>query len=107
MASVASFYPPTPSGIPADLTLSTSRYRLQVVVVLVTLFLFLIFYAALIAGSAYAVYWAVTFQGRKFDGGGLLWIKILMAALGGLLFLFLLKGLFKRQRADESMQVEV
>src|SRR5262249_6560461 len=106
VASLASFYPTTPPGIPADLTASTPRYRLQVVVVLVSLFLFLLFYLALIAGSAYLAYWASTFEVRRMDRGTL-FLKVVLAVTGALLFLFLLKGLFKRQRVDESMQVEV
>src|SRR5215831_17593403 len=56
MADISPLYPPTPPGIPADLTTPSSSYRFRVVVVLLCLFVFVGVYLGLTAGSAYACY---------------------------------------------------
>jgi Zn-dependent protease with chaperone function len=101
MASMArvSLYPPSPDDVPADLTAPPPKYRLQVFVVLVCLFVFLLLYVSLIVGSAILIWWCLTTTPNPF--------LYLVAGLAGMLFLFLLKGFFKRQRAAKSYDIEV
>ena len=51
MTSVALVYPPSPDGVPADLTAPTRAYRWKVFAVLIGLCLFLVLYLAMIAGA--------------------------------------------------------
>ncbi len=106
MSAVASIYPPSPPNRPRDLTSPTARYRLQVIVVLVSLLLFVLLYVGLVVGSAWLLYWAVTFSVPRVDKGT---IAVKIGLIGGscLLFLFLLKGLFKRHKEDRSLRVEI
>lgn len=110
MNDIAAFYPATPPNIPRDLTTPTLRYRLQVLGVLGSLLLFVALYLALLAGSAYATYRAVIYpmgdnRGRvsRGDFGG----KVVTVSASALLFLFLLKGLFKHRSNEDEMRVEI
>src|SRR5258708_5037391 len=93
MARLADIYPPGPRNVPPDLTTPTTDYRLRVVVVLISLILFFLLYLALLAGSAYLIYWAIVFPLPR-DKGAAIWFKIMAVGVSGLLFLFLLKGFF-------------
>jgi Zn-dependent protease with chaperone function len=95
---VLELYPASPERAPAART--TTAYRLRVVVVLLSLVAFLALYFGLVAGSAYLVYASWTL----WDWGLL---KIGALAGSGMLFLFLLKGLFKRNQLDVSDMVEI
>src|SRR5438067_1997664 len=65
MPDTPDFYPPTPPGVPPDLTTPTRNYRLRVALVLTNLLAFALLYVGLVAGSAYFTYWA--FGGRHAD----------------------------------------
>jgi Zn-dependent protease with chaperone function len=106
MSLAANLYPANPTGVPADLTAPTSRYRLWVVIVLVSLFLFVFFYLALVAASGYLVYLAFTYPIEYVNKLTIL-LKLGSIAASVMLFLFLLKGLFKRQQTDDSLYVEI
>ncbi|MBL8793162.1 MAG: M48 family metalloprotease [Planctomycetia bacterium] len=107
MSALALDYAPAPAGIPADLTRPSSRYRLQVVVVLVCLLLFLLLYVALVIGSAYLLYWAVIYPLGNRPGRGEIFLKLVSISSAGLLFVFLLKGLFKWQSSDPGARLEI
>ena len=96
---VLELYPDPPAELPA-LPTTTTAYRIRVVVVLVSLLLFLALYLGLVAGSAYLVYlcWLIE-EWSLLKFGGL--------AGSAMLFLFLLKGLFKRQAMDLSELREI
>lgn len=106
MARLAPPYPPAPKNVPPDLTRPTGRYRFQVVVVLVSLMLFFLLYLTLLGAAAYLVYLAITFPLTRVNGG-VLFLKIGSVAGSMLLFLYLLKGFFKRQEQERSLRVEV
>jgi Zn-dependent protease with chaperone function len=108
MAGRASLYPPSPADVPPDLTAPRADYRLRVVVVLVSLFVFFVLYLGLVFGSAWLTWWALTApwpRGGRGDGVGFL--RILVIVLAPLLFLFLLKGFFKRQRRQKGLDIEI
>jgi len=89
-------YPPSPRGVP-PLGKPTSAYRLRVVLVLVSLVLFVALYLGLVAASGYLVYWTWNLPTPRGKGALLKFGSVVGAAM---LFLFFLKGLFKRQRVD-------
>lgn len=99
----ADLYPPSPREMP-PLTLVTGAYRIRVILVLFSLFVFLVLYLALVAGSACLLHWSWEMpwpRGRAAIG------KI-GAILGSLmLFLFFLKGLFKRHRPDTGKYMRI
>ena len=103
--NVADLYPPAPAGVPDDWTKPTGGYRLRATAVLVGLFLFLLLYLALIVAVGYLGYLLAINPPPmpKGRGGGF----VVIAYIGGLLsllllFLFLVKGLFKGSKADRS-----
>jgi Zn-dependent protease with chaperone function len=107
--ATTSLYPPSPTAIPADLTRASGTYRLRLLLLVASLAFFLLFYLALVLGAAYLT-WYVATQPFVSTRGRAQWHP-LFNGLGGLacgmLFLFLLKGLFKGRRADRSMLVEL
>lgn len=123
-------YPPNPTNVPPGLTRPTAAYRYRVLVVLASLFAFLIVYLGLTVGSAYLSYWCfatlargstappktITFldsRGRPVtrtvqQGDRPAPIVFIPLGLGsGLLCLFLVKGLFKRNRNTAGVRFEV
>ena len=100
-----SLYPPNVTGVPSDLTVAHPKYRQQVAVVFTCLVLFVLVYLALVVGSGW-LFW----QAIVYPSGTSRWeiaLKIGSIAITGFLFVFLVKGLFKRQGADDSMKVEI
>jgi Zn-dependent protease with chaperone function len=128
---VAEVYPPTPPGVPSNLTTPSSSYRLRVIIVLTSLVLFVLLYVGLVAGSAYLTYYSFTQLGareapgdtrqaplnkgrnpsrysrppKKESSGEGWWIILGIAS--GVFCLFLVKGLFKWQRLGPQLRVEV
>ena len=137
MTDVAHLYPPTPAAVPPDLTKPTGSYRFRVVIVLLCLVVFVGVYLGLTVGSAYTCYACFSALGddgpKKYyterqlvfdraqqkhvyrdvqtrpmgrDDKPVFWL-----ILGGIgsacLFLFLVKGLFKRSQRDPGPRVEV
>jgi Zn-dependent protease with chaperone function len=98
-----SLYPPSPKNVPPDLTVPSGQFRFQVFIILVALIVFFLLYLSLLGASAFLVFWGFTHSGGK----NVLLINVLLPCLGLLLFLFLLKGFFKRQRKDKSLDIEI
>jgi Zn-dependent protease with chaperone function len=86
------------------LTQLTPAYRLRVAMVLGSLFLFLAFYLGLVAGSGYLLYFLWELPTPRGRG-----VIVQFGALLGcaMLFLFLLKGLFKRTRVESDHLIDV
>ncbi|MBA4187788.1 MAG: hypothetical protein C0467_07190 [Planctomycetaceae bacterium] len=135
MADISTLYPPTPASVPVDLTKPSANYRSRVLLVLACLLLFVGIYLCLTAGSAYACYacfaWLAEDEPRptplpaqqinprtgyrtapaqqvrqQRSEKPVVWLFIGGIA-SGLLFLFLVKGLFKRSQYDPGVRVEV
>jgi Zn-dependent protease with chaperone function len=100
-------FPPRPAAAPVDLTRPSRRYRLRVVLVLVSLLLTLVLYVALVIGSAWLCYWLVTAPWPARVERGYLFVRIAAIVCSGLLFLYLLKGLFKRSQVGGDWMVEI
>ena len=129
MAAIDDLYPPAPAAVPADLTTPTRAYRFRVVVVLLCLLVFVGVYVSLTVGSAYACYACFAALGddeprpapptRDVNGRytpppprpprrekPVFWL-VVGGITSGLVFLFMVKGLFKRSRAESGVRVEV
>src|SRR5262249_13952858 len=106
VARAAKLYPPSPVDVPDDLAVPSGRYRLQVILVLASLLLFAALYMGLVAGSGYLTYLAVMYPIERVNLATSL-LKIALSAAAVLLFLFLLKGLFKRSREEKALQIEI
>ena len=105
-------YPPSVKGAPPELTVPSPAYRRQVVIVLLSLAAFILFYLGLIVGSAWTVYYGINqgfsapspYEGRQSDNNN--WYFGL-AVVAGILFLFLVKSLFKWRKEKEEMRIEI
>ncbi len=106
MARQSRFYPPSPANPPEDMLRPTARYRLQVAVVLFSLLVFLVFYGALVLASGWLLFESAVYPIGRI-GFGTVVLKIGACFMSGMLFVFLVKGLFKIQRDDRSGLVEV
>src|SRR5262245_5919690 len=100
-------YPAGPDHVPPGLTQLTPKYRTQVFLVLVSLFLSLLLYVALVVGSAWLCYWSLNAPWPQRRDRGYAAIRVVAIVCSGLLFLYLVKGLFKGGRQDRSHFVEV
>ncbi len=121
MPSISDLYPPAPAQVPPGLASPTTGYRTRVVVVLGSLFLFLVLYLGLVIGSAYFCYYSFAQLGKERprpvaakypqrsrasrNDPWLWWVVSGLAS--GVLCIFLVKGLFKRQRMDQALLVEI
>src|SRR5262245_53142090 len=104
--STTLLYPPSPPDVPADFTRPSAAYRWRVTALLASLFFFLLLYLALVVGAALFTWWIATFPlGKRGEWNP--FVNGAGAAAGFLLFLWLFKGLFKSQKADRNLHVEV
>ncbi len=105
-----SLYPPTIQGVPASLTIPNKAYRRQVVIVLLSLFVFISFYLSLIVGSGWAVVYSIMQAANAevdnygHSNSGNYWM---LAVVSGVLFLFLVKALFKWRKHKDEMRLEI
>src|SRR4051812_32311993 len=104
----ADLYPPAPADVPADLTRLDGAYRLRVLGMIGGLFVFLLLYLVFIAAAGLLAWWLLTFPLPNVGGRGL--IAVLIFKFGGalaavLLFVFLVKGLFKGRHVERSTYV--
>lgn len=102
-----SLYPPSPLDVPDDLVHPSSNYKTQVFLVLLSLFLFFVLYFGLLFGSAFLVYKCLTVPVRANNEPVWFILRILGIPFGILMFLFLLKGFFKFERAEKTFDVEI
>jgi Zn-dependent protease with chaperone function len=105
-AVMESLYPPSVSGVPAELTVPNANYRRSVVIVFASLLLFLAFYLALVTATGWLLYTAVTYPIDRVGRGPIL-LKIGAVAISGMLFLFMVKGLFKRHSMEHDLHIEL
>lgn len=101
-----SLYPPSPVHNTDSLTKPKSAYLQQVILNLVAVVLFMVFYFAMIVGTAYLLYWAVIFPVDRVNNLTL-FLKILGIAAAAMLFVFTIKFLFKRSNAEYPTRVEL
>jgi Zn-dependent protease with chaperone function len=103
-------YPPTPDNVPEEITALDNSYRLRVVGMIGGLFLFLLLYLFIILLAGLFVLGLLILPLPNVSGRGA--FMVLVLKFGGafaaiLLWLFLIKGLFKRHRTERSSHVRV
>jgi Zn-dependent protease with chaperone function len=99
-------YPATPEGVYKNFIKVHPDYRRQVIFVLTGIFLFFLVYLALIAVSAYLVWYAITYGMVTINKFTLL-VKGGSIAMAVMFFVFLLKFLFKKHSFHDPNQVEL
>jgi len=106
MAMGLEYYPPSAKEVPKGLTSPSVLYRVYSVAVLVSLLVFLLFYLALVVGAGYLVYYSAMYPMEVVNRFTVV-AKLGAVAISGMLFLFLLKGLFKKHDVDETDYTEI
>jgi Zn-dependent protease with chaperone function len=102
-----SFYPESPKAFKDDLTKLSGQYRLQIFINLIAILVFILVYLAMIVGSVNLIYEIITFPlPKKFNHWHLL-LKFGMAGMAVMLFLFLLKFIFKKNSGSGTNHVEI
>jgi Zn-dependent protease with chaperone function len=107
---MSDLYPPAPANVPKDFTRLPREYRWQVILVLGSLLISLLLYLALVIGSAWLCYWffsSLSAPQPRRRGDDYIVLKLVGMVGSGLLFLYLLKGLFKGSRQDQTLLVEI
>ncbi|MBI2806446.1 MAG: M48 family metalloprotease [Planctomycetes bacterium] len=108
----ASLYPPNPVDVPEELTQPTSQYKTQTLMVLLALGLFFFLYFGLMFFCVLFALWAVFLCPFEQRPGGFPWplvkvFSLVMCVPFGILFIYLLKNLFKFERAKKEFLIEV
>ena len=99
MASAEPLYPPSPSGVPADLTAPSHEYKTHVVLVLCGIIAFFGLYFLLMIGSLALAVLCLFLP--------LPLINLFLAVFFLFLFLFLVKVFFKRRPGEKNLYVEI
>ena len=97
-----SLYPANPDDVPEDLTTVSSEYRMQTFMVLFALALFFVLYFGLMGFCVLYALWAVFLCPPS-----LTIIAIVFIIPLGILFLYMLKNLFKFERAQKADYIEI
>ena len=103
-----SLYPPSPENVPPGLTDPTSEYKMQTLLVLFALALFFMFYfGVMFFCVAYSV-WATWFMlFSRFRLGILHLVPMFFVPPLLILFIYLVKNLFKFERAEKEFRIEI
>lgn len=110
MSLTAELYPVTPTGVPAELTQATPGFKREVRKTMGAILLFIVVYLLLMAASlvlvAGCLYLGFLILTR---GGGMLGILggLGIAAVGVMIFIFLVKFIFTVTRVDRTGSIEV
>ncbi|MDY3551595.1 M48 family metallopeptidase [Gemmata sp. JC717] len=94
-------YPPSPEGVPEDLTDYPAAYVRQQNLLLSGLFLFLMFYIGAVLFFALVGFWCVWSLGHWLP------VKVVGIVVSGVFFLYLVKGFFKRHPVDKELHIEI
>jgi Zn-dependent protease with chaperone function len=101
-------YPPAPANVPREITRLDGAYRVRVLAMITGLFAFLLLYLVIIAVAGLIGYGLVIMPLPHVGGRAM--IAVLVFKFGGafaaiLVWLFLLKGLFKGRRVERATHV--
>lgn len=103
----ATLYPPSPSVNTESVTQITPQYRTQIIVNLVAIIIFFLLYLVMIAGSIYLIKLAWEWPlGDNYSVWPIL-AKFGTVGMAVMLFLFLMKFLFKRHNFDNPANIEI
>lgn len=102
-----SLYPPSPQLDDLSLVKPSKSYRLRAILVLVSIIFFLALYISLIVGAGYLIYWLAVNPVVTLGGFYTLLIYVGTIAMAGMLFIFILKSLFKKHTMSSPFNVEI
>ena len=103
-----SLYPPNPDNVPEDLAAPSSQYKAQTFMVLFALLLFFLLYFGLMFFCVGFALWAIFLC--PWERGPWPIIKLISLVLigpFGILFVYLVKNLFKFERAQKEFLIEI
>ena len=101
-----SFYPASPVAVPETFTRPSLQYKKQVTYVLIAMALFMLLYLAMLAGSGFLVYTAISYPLESFSKITIL-LKLGAVAMSIMLFAFLLKSLFRHNDTSNPLNLEI
>ncbi len=107
-----SLYPASPDDVPEDFTEPTGQYKMQAFMVLLALLLFFLLYFGLMFFCVAFGLWAIFLCPSQQHPGGFPWLvvkvfSVLLAIPFGILFVYLVKNLFKFERAQKEFLIEL
>ncbi|MSQ97214.1 MAG: hypothetical protein EXR98_22045 [Gemmataceae bacterium] len=105
----ASLYPPNPPDVPEGLTEPTSQYKTQTLMVLLAVVLFFALYFGLMGFCVIFALWAVFLcpMDARPPWPIIKIISLFLLLPCGVLFIYLVKNLFKFERARKEFQIEI
>lgn len=106
MAMGLKYYPPSVKEVPRGLTAPRPLYLFFALVVLVSLFAYLALYLGMIAGVGWFTYYIALQSDLPMNRYGII-LRFGLTAVSGMLFIFLVKGLFKRHVNDLDHYTEI
>jgi Zn-dependent protease with chaperone function len=104
------YYPPSPPGVPAGLTVPPLQYRRQAGLVVLSLAMFALLYFSILAGALLFLVWSVDsllFADRGQVSVAQTVVQLVLGPPIFLLFVYLLKNLFRRDCDEKSDCVEI
>lgn len=105
--ATSSLYPPSPSDVPEDLTKPTAEYRTQTVFLMLALAVFFLLYFTLMACCAAFLFFVLFGGWGGRNAGFVFMIKAVLTIPTLLLLIYLLKNLFKWEKAEKNDYVEI
>lgn len=105
-----SLYPPSPPNVPADLTEPTTQYKTQIALVLLSLGLFFVVYFGILVACVVFVVWALGSLLLAPLHGGFAVLAVIQLAVSVpvlLLFIYMVKNLFRFGRREKDDLVEI
>ncbi len=101
-------YPEGPKNVPAELVKVSGKYKWQVFNVLLAMALFVAMYFAMVAGAGFLIYYSAAVVPFPDDGGAYaILFKLGIIAASVMLFVFMVKFMFKRNKIDMSGNHEI
>lgn len=101
-----SFYPPSPASVPPDITRVETRFRIRAIAVVIGIFLFLLIYLAMVTATGYFVHFTML-EMPVGKGRYSFLVKLGLIAFSIMLFVFLLKFLFKKQKIHDPFNIQI
>src|ERR1019366_8138218 len=101
----SSLYPPGPAEVPDDFTTPSAQYKTQTVLVLLALALFFLLYFGLMFFCVIYVLWTIFWCPVRPPILKLVAMALTLPA--GMLFIYMLKNLFKFERAQKEFLIEI
>jgi Zn-dependent protease with chaperone function len=93
-------YPPSPRNVPEDLTLPSPKFIQQATILVVLIIVIMLVYLGFMGLCVYGIIWAFTSKMAVA-------LQLIVAALCGIIFFFLIKNFFFRSSYDPEHVIEI